>query len=139
MHVRRAPTLAIHLRVTNPSDDPVVIAYLRVGQHVEQRILSTTATKGDVFDTDWGVAASATVTPGTDVVGLDAPLRTVVVGAGWGATSASASKLKQILQRFSYRIEGTNVEMITPGRMFTEIDRGTSSERQVSTPAVALG
>ena len=55
MHVRRAPTLALHVRVVSPSDDPVVVAYLRVGEHVEQRTLSTTATKGDVFDTEWRV------------------------------------------------------------------------------------
>ena len=140
MHVHRAPTMALRVRVTNPSDDPVVVAYMRVGQYFEQRTLSTTATKGDVFETEWRVAAPATVAPGDGVIGLDAPLRTVVVGARWGPTPDRASPTNHVLQRFWYRVEGTSVEMLTPGRMFTRSRRGDElSEKRVSAlPALSI-
>ncbi len=118
MHIQRAPALTLHVRVTNPSDDPIVVAYLKVGQRVEQRTLSTSASKGDAFETEWRVAPpEAALT--MDAVPLDSPTRTVVVGAGSGVTPESALTPRQVRDRFSYRIAGTSVEMLTPGRTFT--------------------
>ena len=118
MHVERAPSLTLRTRVTNPTNDPVVVAYLKVGTRVEQRTLSTTASKGDVFETEWQVAPPDTAAT-TGAVALDSPTRTVVVGAGWGATPNDALTPRQVRDRFSYRIAGTSVEMLTPGRTFT--------------------
>ena len=129
------------MRVVSPSDDPVVVAYLRVGDHVEQRTLSTTATKGDVLETEWRVASSVTVTPGTDVIGLDPPRQNIEVGAGSGATAESALQVDRVLQRFSYRVVGTSVEMLTPGRMFRARINGekVTLKRVTTLPSLTVG
>jgi hypothetical protein len=118
MHVERAPSFVMRVRVTNRTDSPVVVAYLKVGTRVEQRTLSTTASKGDVFETEWQLAppeAAAAI----GAVPLDSPTRTVVVGAGSGATPDAALAPRQVRDRFSYRIAGRSTEILTPGRTYT--------------------
>ena len=41
--IDRGATITVHATVTNPSDDPTVVAYLQVGDAIEARTLSTTA------------------------------------------------------------------------------------------------
>jgi hypothetical protein len=118
MHVERAPSFVMKVRVTNPDDSPVVVAYLKVGTRVEQRTLSTTASRGDVFETEWRLSPPDTASA-IGAVPLDSPTRTVVVGAGSGTTANAALTPRQVRDRFSYRITGTSAEVLTPGRTFT--------------------
>lgn len=115
MHVERSSTFTLHVRVTNPTDNPVVVAYLKVDTTIEQRTLSTTAAKGEVFETEWQLAPAL----GADVVALPAPRGTVVVGAGSGTSPETAITPMHEQDRFSYRVDGDSLEMLTPPRAFT--------------------
>jgi hypothetical protein len=117
MQVQQAPSFTLRVRVTNPTTDPVVVAYLKVGTRMEQRTLSTAASKGDTFETDWQIAPPGTAA-GIGATPLDSPSRTVTVGMGAGTSADAALALRQVRDRYSYRITGTTVELLTPGRLF---------------------
>ena len=56
LQVLHGNTATLRVRVTNRSDDPTVVAYLRVGDRVERQVLATDAKRGDTFETEWTVA-----------------------------------------------------------------------------------
>ena len=45
LQVLHGKTVTLRVRVTNPRDEPAVVVYLRIGQHVEQRTLATDAAR----------------------------------------------------------------------------------------------
>jgi hypothetical protein len=137
MDVARGRVLSMRLRVTNDSDDPTVVAYARVGDRVDSRTLSTTASRGDAFDVEFRVAPRRARVDGA--LPLGPRLGTVIVGTGSGR-DASAALLRQEQQRFGYRIDGNEVELLTPGRMFLARAEGRRFKReQVSTlPSLAI-
>jgi hypothetical protein len=139
MHVERAPSLAVRVRVSNPTDDPVVVAYIRVGSHIEQRTLSTTARKGQSFETTWFVAPPEAAA-GTGAVPLDDPRRTMVAGAGSGTTPDNALTPRHVQQRFVYRVDSGSAEMLTPGLAFNARERGKRFRltRASTTPSLAV-
>jgi hypothetical protein len=93
LHVVEAPVVTLHTRVTNITNQPVVVASLRIGaQVVEQRTLATDSRKGATYDVEWRVAApAATVTSLPGISTLPAGLGTATVTAGFGETEAAAS------------------------------------------------
>ena len=117
MQVQQAPSFTLRVHVTNPTNDPVVVVYLKIGPRVEQRTLSTTASKGDSFETEWQIAPPGAAA-GIGAAALDSPSRTVTVGMGAGTSADTALALRQVRDRYSYRITGTTVELLTPGRLF---------------------
>jgi hypothetical protein len=137
MHVARAPVLAVRVRVTNHTDDPTVVAYARVGDQVESRTLSTNASRGDVFDVEFRVAPRRAGVAGA--IALDGPLGTLIVGSGSGR-DASRALLRQEQQRFAYRVDAHDAELLTPGRMFFAHAKGKRFKReQVSAlPSLAI-
>jgi hypothetical protein len=137
MHVAQAALLSVRVRVTNTTDDPTVVAYARVGNQVESRTLSTDATRGEVFDTEFRLAPRRAGVDGA--LPLPGPRGTLIVGTGTGR-EASRALLRQEQQRFAYRIDGDRVELLTPGRMFLARAEGKRFTRdQVSTlPSLAI-
>jgi hypothetical protein len=137
MEVARGRVLSMRVRVTNRGDDPTVVAYARVGDRVDSRTLSTTASRGDVFDVDFRVAPRRAGGDGT--LPLGPRLGTVIVGTGSGR-DASVALLRQEQQRFAYRIDGDQVELLTPGRMYLARAEARRFKReQVSTlPSLAI-
>ncbi|HXY94060.1 MAG TPA: hypothetical protein VEP49_16395 [Acidimicrobiia bacterium] len=140
MRVERAPSFDLRVHVTNTTDNPVVVAYLQVGPRVEQRTLSTTAAKGDQFETTWRVVQPGSASAGSGTVPLDAPRRQFVVGAGSGTTPEDALRPRNEQQQFSYRFDGPTIELLTPARRYTAvIDRnGVTLTRVSSLPSLAV-
>ncbi|HEX5588309.1 MAG TPA: hypothetical protein VFZ17_13435, partial [Acidimicrobiia bacterium] len=68
--VERAPVLTIHARVTNRTDDPVVVASLTDGGNVDTKVLSTTASRGDTFDVEWHVQGGTPFRLPSGTIGL---------------------------------------------------------------------
>jgi hypothetical protein len=118
----------LHVRVTNPTANPVVVAYLEAGTAIEQRTLSTTAAKGEVFETEWRLA------PATGALSaLHMRHGTLVVGAGSGASPETAITPEHEEAQFSYRVDGELLEMLTPPRTFTaRLVNGAVSVQRVS-------
>ncbi|MET0629046.1 MAG: hypothetical protein ABW033_11380 [Acidimicrobiia bacterium] len=111
--VERAPVLTIHARVTSRTDDPVVVAAFTAGGRVDQKVLSTNASRGDIFDVEWQVSAAA----------LPDRLGALVVDVSSGTDAAAVFGVPHDQFRLSYRVvdeapEGTVVEVLTPGRPF---------------------
>ena len=104
--IEQGSTVTLHATVTNTSDNPTVVAYLQVGDAVVARTLSTTAKRGDVFDTQWTVAPSASAVP--DAVPLVDRLGTVAVGLATGATADAALAAPHRQEQYSYRTDAGN-------------------------------
>jgi hypothetical protein len=101
--------VTLRVAVTNPRDEPAVVTYLQVGDHLEVRTLATDAAKGDTLTTAW------TITPAD----LTTRLGEITVGIGSGATPAAALRGHQEQHRFPYRRAGSGqIEMLYPGRTF---------------------
>jgi 4-amino-4-deoxy-L-arabinose transferase-like glycosyltransferase len=111
--VQRGPLLTVHVTVTNTTGDPFVVASLRVGTAPAQtRVLSTTSTRGESFDTEWQVA----VAPGTTGAITASPaLGSVLVDAGTGTGTEAALAGPHDRLRLSYRVDGTRLEVLEPG------------------------
>jgi hypothetical protein len=124
MHVERGKSFTLRVRVENPADEPTVVAFLNVGPYLEERTLSTTAAKGDVFETEWRLAPERTVAAGSDVVAMPGRRGTVAVGVGAGPDPARAFTPRHEQDRFSYRVTGESAELLVPGRSFTARKRG---------------
>ena len=112
--------VTVRVRVTNAAG-PTVVAYVRVGNRVEQRTLSTSATPGQRFETEWTLApagSAAASAPGT--VPLTAPLGTIRVGVASAANVPVALAQPQQLEEFAYRKNsGTGtVDVLTPSRKY---------------------
>ena len=112
--IDRGTSVTVRATVTNPGDDPTVVAYLQIGNDIEARTLSTTAQRGDVFDTEWTVAPSAAAVAGATP--LPERLGEVVVGFAAGATADAALAAPHHEDNYAYRVDGTTAEVLTPGR-----------------------
>lgn len=118
LHVIHGRTLTLHSRIVNRSADPIVVSTLQIGNKIVRRTLSTTAKEGDVFDTDWTVAAAGApeVASGA-AVGLDQPVG--VVRAGFTTTTPGHESAVHY-EEFPYGIDGSgSMNVILPGRAFT--------------------
>ncbi|MFI5046362.1 MAG: hypothetical protein ACHQIG_04810 [Acidimicrobiia bacterium] len=110
--VERAPVLAISAHVSNTTGAPVVVASLRIGGSVETRVLSTTSTLGQTFDTTWLVAA-APGEPGT--VPVDKVRGLIRLDAAGGPDPEAALAGEHDRLRLSYRVDGSDLEILVPG------------------------
>lgn len=106
--------ITVRAEIRHPGDDPVVVAYLLVGD----RIVTRTVDMGPDVDTtatvEWSVAA-----PGIDddeTIPLVERLGAFSVGFGTGASEADAIATHRTEVQLSYRItDATTVEVLTPG------------------------
>ncbi len=121
LQVLHGSTATLRVRVTHRSDAPALAVYLQVGDRVERRVLSTTARRGDTFETEWTVApAGSAAGAAAGAAPLDARLGEIRIGVGSAGTVDGALSGKQIVEQFSYRRDddGT-VDVLYPGRTFT--------------------
>jgi hypothetical protein len=122
LQVLHGNTATLRVRVTNRSDDPALVAYLRVGDRVEKRVLSTSARRGDTFETAWTVAPAGSTAVATDrATPLEDRLGDIRIGVGSAATPRDALAGKQLAEEFSYRSNaGTGmIDVLYPSRTFT--------------------
>ena len=80
--------------------------------------MSTNATRGETFDTEWTVAPSTAPAPGA--VPLTARLGEVVVGLATGPTADAALAAPHREDHYSYRVDGTSAEVLSPGQPMTK-------------------
>jgi hypothetical protein len=117
--VMTGKVVTFRVRVTNPSNDPAVVAYLRIGRHVERRTLSTDAARGETFETEWTVAPTGSPEAASGAVPLTKRFDDIRIGAGTGASPDRALTTQQI-QVFSYRLDRPtgDLALLHPSRKF---------------------
>ena len=105
-------TADLNVTITNPRDDPVVVAYLEIGGRVvEERVLATDARRGSRFDTTWRLAVpSAATEPGVVPVSSDSGSVRVGYAAGPSEKRALAGAIVQ--QRLPYRVAGDQLDLL---------------------------
>jgi hypothetical protein len=103
MEVERVGSLTVRVRVTSPNDDPTVVAYLNLGAFVDRRVLSTTASRGETFETEWHLAPPLATGAG-DAVPLTGPRGTVVIGLQTAASPDASPRPRETQERFTYRM-----------------------------------
>jgi hypothetical protein len=120
LRVLHGNRVTLRVRVKSPSGRAVV-AYVDIGNQVEQRTLSTDATPNETFETEWTLVPAgspAAAQPGA--LTLTGRLGDVRVGVGSAPSAADALAGRQELEQFSYRVDdqaGT-VDMLYPSRKF---------------------
>ncbi len=111
--VERGRELVVRVRMTSPGDEPVVAATLHVGGRAYPRVLSTDAREGDTFDAEWTVSNAGGA---ADDVVLDQRRGTFAVNSGVGTAPDAIRAVDQV--QLAYRVDGGDVEILTPGRTF---------------------
>jgi hypothetical protein len=124
LHVIHGRTVTLRVRATAGPHQPVVTAYLQIGDKVERRTLSTTAKPGETFETDWTVSPSGTPESASGAaVGIDQSSGTVRAGLLTApAPGANASDVKY--EEFAYAAnhsDGT-MNVLYPSRAFATQD-----------------
>jgi hypothetical protein len=118
-HVERSGAFLVRAHVRSTTDDPIVTVYLKLGAVVDQRTLSTSARRGDEFDTEWQLRApSADGGPGPDVSGLPAGTGAVEVGVRTAPSPGATPRGRYVFAQAAYHAEGSNVAMLLPARTY---------------------
>ena len=127
LDVQRGGSVSLHVRITNPRGSPTVAAYLKFGDHLEWRTLSTDATAEGVYETDWTLVAPngdggeehETAIPLTSRLGLGRGF--LIAGVGFGASEEVARANPSVRQIFPYRIDGSAVELLLPAEKTRQV------------------
>src|SRR5262245_45488018 len=118
--VTSGPSVTVHARVTATHQRQTVAAALRVGTTNAVHVLSTNATRGETFDTEWKLTLAASTAP--DDVAVPAPLGTFVVeaGTGHGPDDALRGPRDQLVYDYGSQpsAQPTSLEVLTPGESF---------------------
>ncbi len=123
--------ITIDATVTNPSDAPVVVAYLQAGQQRVEKVVATDGRRGDTYDVSWTVGTDGA---GTDFVLGSERLDTLAVGVGSGDSQSAAFQGRRTEARLGYRIEDGTIEVMTPADVVRLTVRdGRLREHQVRT------
>jgi hypothetical protein len=116
--VVEAQEVTLRTRVTNTTDQPVVVASLQVGDQVQQQTLATDSRKGDTYDVEWRLTAPNGVDPGfSGGANLVRPVAgpgsaTVTAGFGATATAASSPTVRRVIPLFA----GDTVRLLLPAQ-----------------------
>jgi hypothetical protein len=105
-------TADLNVTVTNPRDEPVVVAYLELGGNVvDKRVLSTDAHRGDRFETTWriGVPSAAADDQGVVPVSNAGKMR---VGYGTGRSEPRALAGPIARQQLPYRVANDQIDLL---------------------------
>ena len=119
LRLAESGALRITLRVTNPTDEATVTAYLVTDAGVETRVLDRASTRGAAYDVEWTVAASDASRPGAIVL----PPGTAWLSAGFrfGPESAdpqSPDAAEVVELRWATRATATAVTALRPARRY---------------------
>jgi 4-amino-4-deoxy-L-arabinose transferase-like glycosyltransferase len=90
MRVLEAGEVTLHARVTNTTNQPVVVASLVIGDRSERRTLATDSRRGDTYDVEWRIAAPGATATAPGAVTLPVGLGSAIVTAGFGADETEA-------------------------------------------------
>ncbi|MGY1641741.1 glycosyltransferase family 39 protein [Geodermatophilus sp. SYSU D00703] len=124
--VDAGPEVTLRARLTNPTDRPVVVATLAVGDTVLRRTLDRASTRGRTYEVAWTVAAPAAAAPGPDGVRLPAgaPTGELAVGLDLRTAGDGDRPGRRWERRVAYRCldRGATVEVLRPGRGWARDD-----------------
>jgi hypothetical protein len=124
--VDSGPAVTLRARLTNPTDRPVVVASLAVGDTVLRRTLDRASTRGRSYEVTWTVAAPGAAAPGPDGVRLPAGATTGELAVGLDLRTAGDGDRpgRRWERRVAYRCvdEGATVEVLRPGRGWARDD-----------------
>lgn len=119
LRLTESGALRVTLRVTNPTDDPTVTAYLVTGGGVQTRVLDRASTRGATYEVEWTVAAPDAALPGAIVL----PEGSAWVSAGFrfGGESADprspdAAAIAEL--RWATRTTPSTVTALRPARRY---------------------
>jgi hypothetical protein len=128
LRVETGASVTLRLRLTNPTDRPVAVAYLTDGHRTEWRTLDEASSRGRGYDVSWTVAApGAGAAPGATGGRLPVapPAGVLVVGVDLRPAGAAERRGERWEQRIPYRLVdgGTEVETLRPGQGWHRADR----------------
>ncbi|HEX2072230.1 MAG TPA: glycosyltransferase family 39 protein [Geodermatophilus sp.] len=147
LRVDAGPVVTLRVRLTNPTDRPVAVAYLTDGRTVWSRPLDEASTRGRTYEVSWTVAApGAAAASSGEVVRLPAGRSAGVLAVGFDlrrAGEASEQPGCRWERRMAYRLpDGTGrVELLRPGQGWARDDAPGSQwlQANVGNPVEELG
>jgi hypothetical protein len=122
LHVDAGPEVSLKLRLTNPTDRPVAVAYVTDGRQVWSRTLDEASSHGRAYEVVWTIPApEAAMSPGGDGVRLPHGPTAGVLAVGVDLRApgeAAGSPGRRWEQRLAYRlVDGAaRVELLEPGQ-----------------------
>lgn len=114
LRVVAARTVTLQTRIVNRTADPVVLAYLSVGNQQQSRTLDTASTRGAAYNVTWRVSVGDPAAP--DAVHLTDQLGTVTVGTATTKVPGGAVERDHWEEQFPYRLAHGNAEVLAPSR-----------------------
>jgi hypothetical protein len=117
--VEHARSFRVRAHVTSTTDDPVVTVYLKYGAVLDRRTLSTTARRGDEFDTEWLLLAPSTSGPrDPDLLVLPSGTGAVEVGVRTASSPGATPRGRFVFEQAAYRAHGPDIAMLLPARTY---------------------
>ncbi|WP_158550799.1 glycosyltransferase family 39 protein [Geodermatophilus sp. TF02-6] len=142
LRVDAGPTVTLRLRLTNPTDRPVAVAYLSDGRRVWSRTLDRASSRGRVYEVTWTLAAPGAASADPDAVRLpDAG----VLAAGLDVREADDAGRpgRRWERRVAHRPVdgGARLELLRPGQGWARDDAPGSGwvQAAVGNPVEDLG
>jgi hypothetical protein len=122
LHVDAGPEVRLKVRLTNPTERQVAVAYVTDGRQVWSRILDETSSRGRAYEVVWTIAApDAAMSPGEEGVRLPASPTAGVLAVGvdfTGPGEAAGFPGRRWEQRLAYRLVAgvARVQLLEPGQ-----------------------
>jgi hypothetical protein len=93
--------------------------YLKYGAVVDRRTLSTTARRGDEFDTQWLLLAPRAVAPsGPDSLVVPSGTGALEVGVRTASSPDATPRGRFVFEQAAYRAQGSDIAMLLPARTY---------------------
>jgi hypothetical protein len=122
LRVEAGPTVTLRLRLTNPTDRPLAVAYLSDGEQVWSQTLDESSSRGRGYEVTWTVAAPGNSDAPSSVVRLS---ESGVLALGLDVPgNADAGRDQRWERRVSFRVldGGNRLELLRPGQGWAQED-----------------
>jgi hypothetical protein len=123
LRVDAGPTVTLRLRVTNPTDRPVAVAYLSDGEQVWSQVLDRASSRGRVYEVTWTVAAPGAASDHPEAIPLPGA---GVLAAGLDVRTVEAADRpgRRWERRVAHRAvdDGARLELLRPGQAWARDD-----------------
>ena len=139
LRVDAGPQVTLRLRLTNTTDAPVAVAYLRVGDRTHEQPLDETSSPGEEYEVTWTVAAPG-VAPSdpAEVVLPDDGVLAVGLAARSPGDDGPGDRWER---RVAHRTVdgGERVELLRPGQAWARADGGSWVPDAAGSPVAEVG
>ena len=92
LRVLRAGVVALHVRVTNPTDQPVVALTVDVAGRAQSRVVATDSSRGSSYETDFVLRVGPDATGDEVGLGVAGTNGAITTSVGYGGSVAAAAK-----------------------------------------------